>query len=336
MKEEKILLSHGSGGKLSYNLTKDLFLTNFDNPYLKKLDDGAILNINGLKLAYTTDSYTVDPLFFNGGDIGELAVNGTVNDLSMCGAEPLYLSCGFILEEGIALSLLRRIVESMKRAANIAKVNIVTGDTKVVNKGAVDKIFINTSGIGVIKNGIDISGSNAQIGDLIIINGTIGDHGITVLSEREGLKFETTIKSDTAPLSSLVNDMLNVSKDIHVLRDPTRGGLSTTLNEIALSSKATIEINEENIPIQEGVRAACEILGYDPLYLANEGKLVAFIPSEIAPEVLKKMRESKYGKESKIIGRVARKSEGKVYLNTGIGGKRIVDMLTGEQLPRIC
>jgi len=200
----------------------------------------------------------------------------------------------------------------------------------------VDKIFINTSGIGVIKNGIDISGSNAQIGDLIIINGTIGDHGITVLSEREGLKFETTIKSDTAPLSSLVNDMLNVSKDIHVLRDPTRGGLSTTLNEIALSSKATIEINEENIPIQEGVRAACEILGYDPLYLANEGKLVAFIPSEIAPEVLKKMRESKYGKESKIIGRVARKSEGKVYLNTGIGGKRIVDMLTGEQLPRIC
>jgi len=336
MKEEKILLSHGSGGKLSYNLTKDLFLTNFDNPYLKKLDDGAILNINGLKLAYTTDSYTVDPLFFNGGDIGELAVNGTVNDLSMCGAEPLYLSCGFILEEGIALSLLRRIVESMKRAANIAKVNIVTGDTKVVNKGAVDKIFINTSGIGVIKNGIDISGSNAQIGDLIIINGTIGDHGITVLSEREGLKFETTIKSDTAPLSSLVNDMLNVSKDIHVLRDPTRGGLSTTLNEIALSSKATIEINEENIPIQEGVRAACEILGYDPLYLANEGKLVAFVSPEVSSEVLEKMKKNKYGKESKIIGRVIKKSEGKVYLNTGIGGKRIVDMLTGEQLPRIC
>jgi hydrogenase expression/formation protein HypE len=336
MKEEKILLSHGSGGKLSYNLTKDLFLTNFDNPYLKKLDDGAILNINGLKLAYTTDFYTVDPLFFNGGDIGELAVNGTVNDLSMCGADPLYLSCGFILEEGIPLSLLRRIVESMKKAANIAKVNIVTGDTKVVNKGAVDKIFINTSGIGVIKNGIDISGSNAQTGDLIIINGTIGDHGITVLSEREGLKFETTIKSDTAPLSSLVNDMLNVSKDIHVLRDPTRGGLSTTLNEIALSSKVTIEINEENIPIQEGVRAACEILGYDPLYLANEGKLVAFVSPEVSSEVLEKMNKNKYGKESRIIGRVIKKSEGKVYLNTKIGGKRIVDMLTGEQLPRIC
>jgi len=336
MKEDKILLSHGSGGKLSYNLTKDLFLANFDNPHLKKLDDGAILNINGLKLAYTTDSYTVDPLFFNGGDIGELAVNGTVNDLSMCGAEPLYLSCGFILEEGIAFTLLQKIVESMKRAANIAKVNIVTGDTKVVNKGAVDKIFINTSGIGVIKKGINISGSNAQIGDLIIINGTIGDHGITVLSEREGLKFETTIKSDTAPLSSLVKDMLNVSKDIHVLRDPTRGGLSTTLNEIALSSKVDIEINEGDIPIQEEVRAACEILGYDPLYLANEGKLVAFVPSEIALEVFKKMRKSKYGKESKIIGRVVKKSEGRVYLNTGIGGKRIVDMLTGEQLPRIC
>jgi len=336
MKEEKILLSHGSGGKLSYNLTKDLFLSNFDNPYLKKLDDGAILNINGLKLAYTTDSYTVDPLFFNGGNIGELAVNGTVNDLSMCGAVPLYLSCGFILEEGIPLSLLRRIVESMKRAANIAKVNIVTGDTKVVNKGAVDKIFINTSGIGLIKNGIDISGSNAQMGDLIIINGTIGDHGITVLSEREELKFETTIKSDTAPLSSLVNDMLSVSRDIHVLRDPTRGGLATTLNEIALSSKATIEINEENIPIQEGVRAACEILGYDPLYLANEGKLVAFVSPEVSSEVLEKMKKNRYGKESKIIGRVIKKSEGKVYLNTKIGGERIVDMLTGEQLPRIC
>jgi len=336
MEEKKILLNHGSGGKLSYNLTKDLFLSNFNNPYLKKLDDGAILNINGLKLAYTTDSYTVDPLFFKGGDIGELAVNGTVNDLSMCGAEPLYLSCGFILEEGIPLALLQRIVESMKRAANIAKVNIVTGDTKVVNKGAVDKIFINTSGIGVIKKGINISGNNAQIGDLIIINGTIGDHGITVLSEREGLKFETTIKSDTAPLSSLVNSMLNVSKDIHVLRDPTRGGLSTTLNEIALSSKVDIEINEGDIPIQEEVRAACEILGYDPLYLANEGKLVAFIPSEIAPDMLKKMKENKYGKESRIIGRVVKKAEGKVYLNTTIGGKRIVDMLTGEQLPRIC
>jgi len=336
MKEDKILLSHGSGGKLSFNLIKKLVLPNFNNPYLKRLDDGAILDIEGLKLAYTTDSYTVDPLFFKGGNIGELAVYGTVNDLAMCGATPLYLSCSFIIEEGFSLSLLEKIVLSMREALAIAKVDIVTGDTKVVNKGAADKIFINTSGVGIVEEGVNISGSNAKVGDVVIINGPIGSHGIAVLSEREGLKFETDIKSDTAPLSSLVADMLEISKDIHVLRDPTRGGLSTTLNEIALSSKVDVEINEGDIPIQEEVRAACEILGYDPLYLANEGKLVAFIPSEIVPDIMKKMRKNKYGKESKIIGRVARKSEGKVYLNTGIGGKRIVDMLTGEQLPRIC
>jgi len=336
MKEDRILLSHGSGGKLSFNLIKKLFLSNFNNPYLKKLDDGAVLNIEGLKLAYTTDSYTVDPLFFRGGNIGELAVYGTVNDLVMCGATPLYLSCSFIIEEGFSLSLLEKIVSNMRAASAIAKVDIVTGDTKVVNKGAADKIFINTSGVGTVKEGVNISGSNAKIGDVVMINGPIGSHEIAVLSEREGLKFETEIKSDTAPLSSLVADMLEVSKDIHVLRDPTRGGLSTSLNEIALSSKVDVEINEDDIPIQEEVRAACEILGYDPLYLANEGKLVAFIPSEIAPDMLKKMKENKYGKESKIIGRVEKKSEGKVYLNTAIGGKRIVDMLTGEQLPRIC
>ena len=336
MEEKKILLSHGSGGKLSFNLIKKLFLSNFNNPYLKRLDDGAVLNIEGLKLAYTTDSYTVDPLFFKGGNIGELAVYGTVNDLAMCGATPLYLSCSFIIEEGFSLNLLEKIVSSMRAASAIAKVDIVTGDTKVVNKGAADKIFINTSGVGIVKEGVNISGSNAKVGDVVMINGPIGSHGIAVLSEREGLKFETEIKSDTAPLSSLVADMLEVSKDIHVLRDPTRGGLSTSLNEIALSSKVDIEINESDIPIQEEVRAACEILGYDPLYLANEGKLVAFIPSEIAPNMLKKMKKNKYGKESKIIGRVVKKSEGKVYLNTTIGGKRIVDMLTGEQLPRIC
>ena len=336
MKEEKILLSHGSGGKLSFNLIKKLFLSNFNNPYLEKLDDGAVLNIEGLKLAYTTDSYTVDPLFFKGGDIGELAVYGTVNDLAMCGATPLYLSCSFIIEEGFSLNLLEKIVSSMREASVIARVDIVTGDTKVVNRGAVDKIFINTSGVGMVKEGVSISGSNAKVGDIVMINGPIGSHGIAVLSEREGLKFETEIKSDTAPLSSLVAEMLEVSKDIHVLRDPTRGGLSTTLNEIALSSKVDVEINEVDIPIQEEVRAACEILGYDPLYLANEGKLVAFIPSEIATDILKKMKENKFGKESKIIGRVVKKSEGKVYLNTTIGGKRIVDMLTGEQLPRIC
>jgi len=336
MKEDRISLSHGSGGKLSFNLIKKLFLSNFNNPYLERLDDGAVLNIEGLKLAYTTDSYTVDPLFFKGGDIGELAVYGTVNDLAMCGATPLYLSCSFIIEEGFSLSLLEKIVLSMRGASVIARIDIVTGDTKVVNRGAADKIFINTSGVGIVKEGVNISGSNAKVGDVVMINGPIGSHGIAVLSEREGLKFETEIKSDAAPLSSLVADMLKVSKDIHVLRDPTRGGLSTTLNEIALSSKVDVEINEGDIPIQEAVRAACEILGYDPLYLANEGKLVAFIPSEITPNMLKKMKENKYGKESKVIGRVVKKSEGKVYLNTTIGGKRIVDMLTGEQLPRIC
>lgn len=336
MKEEKILLSHGSGGKLSYELIRELFLANFNNNYLKKLDDGAVLNIDGLNLAYTTDSYTVDPLFFKGGNIGELAVYGTVNDLAMCGATPLYLSCSFIIEEGMLLSLLEKIVFSMKKASAIARVDIVTGDTKVVNKGAADKIFINTSGLGIVKDGVNVSGSNAQLGDIIIINGPIGNHGIAVLSEREGLKFETEVQSDTAPLSSLVSDILKVSKDIHVLRDPTRGGLATTLKEIALSSKVDIEINEEDIYIQEEVRAACEILGYDPLYLANEGKLVVFIPSEIATDILIKMRKNKYGKESKIIGKVLDRSEGKVYLNTTIGGKRIVDMLTGEQLPRIC
>jgi len=336
MKEDRISLSHGSGGKLSFNLIKKLFLSNFNNPYLERLDDGAVLNIEGLKLAYTTDSYTVDPLFFEGGNIGELAVYGTVNDLAMCGATPMYLSCSFIIEEGFSLSLLEKIVLSMREASVIARVDIVTGDTKVVNRGAADKIFINTSGVGIVKEGVNISGSNAKVGDVVMINGPIGNHGIAVLSEREGLKFKTEIKSDTTPLSSLVADMLEVSNDIHVLRDPTRGGLSTALNEIALSSKVDVEINEGDIPIQEEVRAACEILGYDPLYLANEGKLVAFIPSEIAPNMLKKMRKNKYGKESKIIGRVAKKSEGKVYLNTTIGGKRIVDMLTGEQLPRIC
>ncbi|HER25358.1 MAG TPA: hydrogenase expression/formation protein HypE [Candidatus Atribacteria bacterium] len=336
MEEKKILLSHGSGGKLSFNLIRKLFLSNFNNPYLERLDDGAILNIEGLKLAYTTDSYTVDPLFFKGGNIGELAVYGTVNDLAMCGAIPKYLSCSFIIEEGFSLNLLEKIVLSIRDASEIAQVDIVTGDTKVVNRGAADKIFINTSGVGIVKEGVNISGSNAKVGDVVLINGYIGSHGIAVLSEREGLKFETEIRSDTAPLSSLVANMLDICKDIHVLRDPTRGGLSTTLNEIALSSRVDIEINEGDIPIQEEVRAACEILGYDPLYLANEGKLVAFIPSEIAPDMLKKMKENKYGKESRIIGRVLKKSEGKVYLNTAVGGKRIIDMLTGEQLPRIC
>jgi len=336
MKGEKILLSHGSGGRLSYNLIKELILPNFTSPYLQKLDDGAILRMKGFRLAYSTDSYTVDPLFFKGGDIGTLAVCGTVNDLAMCGAKPLYLSCSLIIEEGFPLSCLEEIVLSIKRASLMAGVDIVTGDTKVVNRGAVDRLFINTSGIGLVKEGINISGGNARVDDVIILNGPIGNHGITVLSTREGLKFETSVQSDVAPLNLLVNDIFEVSQDIHVLRDPTRGGLATTLNEIALSSGVEIEINEEDIPVDEEVQAACEILGYDPLYLANEGKLVAFVPPAIAPEILRKMKENKYGSKSKIIGKVVKKSEGLVCLRTRIGGKRIVDMLTGEQLPRIC
>jgi len=336
MKENKILLSHGSGGRLSYELIKNLFLTNFKSDYLKRLDDGAILDFKDLNLAFSTDSYTVDPLFFQGGNIGELAIHGTVNDLAMCGANPLYLTCSFIIEEGLPMDILEKIVHSMKNASIEAGVEIVTGDTKVVNKGAADKIFINTSGIGVIKKGINISGKNARIGDFVLVNGTIGDHGITILSEREGLQFETSIKSDTAPLSSLVSDMLSVSNKIHVLRDPTRGGLSTTLNEIAMSSGVEIEIEEDKIPILEGVSAACEILGYDPLYLANEGKLIAFVSPEDALKVINKMKKNQYGKDAKIIGRVTKKSSGHVYLKTQIGGKRILDMLTGEQLPRIC
>jgi len=336
MEEEKILLSHGSGGKLSYQLIRDLFLSNFENNFLNRLDDGAILKFKDLNIAYSTDSYTVDPLFFQGGNIGDLAVHGTVNDLAMCGACPLYLTCAFIIEEGLPKKILEKIVFSMKEASENAGVKIVTGDTKVVNKGAADKIFINTSGIGIVKKGINISGRNARIGDIIITNGSIGDHGITILSEREGLEFKTSLQSDTAPLASLVADMLEVSDKVHVLRDPTRGGLSTTLNEIADSSGVEIEIDEDKIPIKEGVRAACEILGYDPLYLANEGKLIAFVSPEDSEKILKKMKNHQFGKESKVIGRVVQKSKGRVYLNTKIGGKRIVDMLTGEQLPRIC
>lgn len=336
MKEEKILLSHGSGGRLSHDLIKKLFLPNFVNDKLSKLDDGAILKTPGTKLAYSTDSYTVDPLFFPGGNIGLLAVYGTVNDLAMCGAKPLYLSCSLIIEEGFPLSDLEEIVLSMKKACSIARVDIVTGDTKVVNRGNADKIFINTSGIGVVKRGVNTSGSNAQVGDLIILNGPIGNHGIAILSAREGLNFETTIQSDLAPLNGLVNEILKYSSDIHVLRDPTRGGLATTLNEIAQSSRVEVEIEEEKIPLEEEVRAACELLGYDPLYLANEGKLVTFVSPHVAPILLEEMRKNEYGINSKIIGKVVKKSEGLVYLRTSIGGKRVVDMLTGEQLPRIC
>jgi hydrogenase expression/formation protein HypE len=335
LKNDKILLSHGSGGKASHELINDLFLPAFNNPILNQLNDQAVLQFGDVRIAYTTDSYIIDPIFFPGGDIGKLAVCGTVNDLAMCGAKPLYLSAGFIIEEGLYIDDLQKIISSMQKTADEAGVKIVTGDTKVANKGHVDKIFINTSGIGIVGNDVNISGSNAKEGDIVIISGTIGNHGISVLSKREGLEFDAPIVSDCAPLNSLVMDMLSVSKNIKCLRDPTRGGLATTLNELAMQSNVGIMIDEANIPINDAVRGACELLGYDPLYVANEGVLVSIVPADEAPNILAKMIENKYGQDAQIIGEVIAEPK-KVLLKTALGTTRIVDMLAGELLPRIC
>jgi hydrogenase expression/formation protein HypE len=333
---DKILLDHGSGGRSSHELIEKVFLPRFQNPFLSEMNDSAVLVLEGATLAFTTDSYVVDPIFFPGGDIGSLAVCGTVNDLAMRGAHPFYLSAGFILEEGFPVEDLNRILLSMERAAREAEVQIVTGDTKVVPKGAADKIFINTSGIGLIPEGVHIAGQNARPGDAVLISGSLGDHGFTILSKREGLAFDSPLKSDAAPLNHLVARMLQVSPQIHVLRDPTRGGLATTLNEIAQQSGVGIEIWEGALPLHNGVIAAAEILGLDPLYLANEGKLVALLPQSEAEAVLKAMRETPYGREAALIGQVKEEHLGKVVLQTLIGGKRLLDMLAGEQLPRIC
>ncbi|NOZ63079.1 MAG: hydrogenase expression/formation protein HypE [Calditrichaeota bacterium] len=333
---EKILLDHGSGGKASHRLISDTIFRYFQNPILAAMDDSASLEIDGCKLAFSTDSYTVDPIFFPGGDIGELAINGTVNDLAMMGATPLYLSVGFIIQEGFPVADLEKILDSMSTAAQKANVQIVTGDTKVVPLNAADKIFINTSGIGVIPDGIEINGRNARPGDKIIISGTIADHGITVLTQREGLTFESSLQSDTAGLNHLVSELLVFRKKIHVLRDPTRGGLGTTLNEIARQSNVGIVIEEDKIPLTDAVSGACELLGLDPLYLANEGKMIAIVAGEIADEALALVSKNALGKNAAIIGKVIEKNPGRVVLETSIGGRRIVDMLTGEQLPRIC
>ena len=336
MKSDKILLDHGSGGRASHQLVSELILNYFQNPILADLEDSASLSIGNKTLAFSTDSYTVTPLFFPGGNIGDLAINGTVNDLAMRGAIPLYLSVGFIIEEGFPISDFENILNSMKEYAAEADVIIVTGDTKVVPKLAADKIFINTSGIGIIPDGINISGKNALPGDKIIVSGTIADHGITVLTQREGLNFDSPLKSDSAPLNHLVKEMLAASDQIHVLRDPTRGGVGTTLNEIAGQSNVGIKLYEDNLPVRDEVAGACELLGLDPLYLANEGKLLAFVKENDANKILQTMRSNKYGKESVIIGEVTENNPGKVFMKTAIGGTRIVDMLTGEQLPRIC
>jgi hydrogenase expression/formation protein HypE len=336
MKSDKILLDHGSGGKVSHRLTQDLMLPIFDNPILAELNDGAILDLKGMRLAFSTDSYTVDPIFFPGGNIGDLAINGTVNDIAMCGGEPAYLSVGLIIEEGFSLNDLEKILHEMGKAAKSAGVTVVTGDTKVVPKGAVDKIFINTSGIGLIPEKINVASHNAKAGDQIILSGTIADHGITILTQREGLSFETGLISDTAPLNHMVSQMFAVSNGIHVLRDPTRGGVGTALNEIAEKSQAGIKIYEEKIPLKKEVAATCELLGFDPLYLANEGKLLAFVSAEDTDRVLEAITANPYGKDAIVIGEVIEDYAGKVFMETRIGGSRIVDMLAGEQLPRIC
>jgi len=333
--EDKILLAHGSGGKLAHELVAKSFVKALANPLLAKLDDSAVIDFSG-RLAFTTDSYVVSPIFFPGGDIGKLAVCGTVNDLAMSGAKPLYLSLAFIIEEGLSQTELSKIVDSVQKAAQEAGVEIVTGDTKVVHRGSADKLFINTAGVGMIPQGIDISGSNARPGDQVILSGPIGDHGIAVLSQREGLSFSTQLESDCAPLGSLVAEMLKVSPNIHCLRDPTRGGLATTLNELAEQSKVGIRIEEEKVLVREEVLAACEMLGFDPLYIANEGKLVAIVPPEDADKVLQAMRGNHCAREAAIIGEVKAENPGRVVMKTCLGASRIVDMLVGDPLPRIC
>ncbi|MDO8735577.1 MAG: hydrogenase expression/formation protein HypE [Thermoleophilia bacterium] len=333
----RILLAHGSGGRMTQELVAQLFGKALSNPILDRMDDAASLDIEG-RIAFTVDSHVVSPIFFPGGDIGRLSMTGTINDLAMVGARPLYITAGFIIEEGFLLEELVRIVASMRDAADEAGVQVVAGDTKVVERGAADGVFITTSGVGSIPDGVRISGSNARPGDIIIVSGTIGDHGATILSKREGMDFEVELQSDCAPLGRLVEEMLAASSGIHVLRDPTRGGVAATLNEIAVSSGVDVEIEEEKIPYRGEVRAACELLGLDPLVLANEGKLVAFVAENDAAIVLETMRASRYGADAAVIGRVAEveSSRPRVYARTLLGSRRILSMPTGEQLPRIC
>ncbi len=337
MNSDKILLAHGSGGKLTHRLIQEIFLEAFRNEVLEKLGDSGIFPVAEGKLAYTTDSYIVDPIFFPGGDIGRLSVCGTVNDLAMSGAKPLYLSASFIIEEGFGLTELKTILSSMKKAADEAGVKIACGDTKVVPKGSADKIFITTSGIGLIPPGIEISPQRIKAGDCVILSGTIGDHGIAVLSQRAGLEFGVNIPSDVAPLNHLVSLIIDeVRYEIHALRDPTRGGIATTLNEFVHGAAFGIKIYEDKIPVQEGVKGACELLGFDPLYVANEGKLIIVTSRDSGQKVLSCLKSNSLGVNAEIIGEVVEKPTGMIFLVTRIGGTRIVDMLTGEQLPRIC
>jgi len=334
--DEKISLSHGAGGKLSLDLIDSLFKENFNNKILDRLEDSAVFNLNEQKIAFTTDSYVIQPIFFPGGDIGKLAVCGTINDLAVMGAKPLFFSCSLIIEEGLDKSILQKIILSMKKTAQKAKVQIVTGDTKVVEKGSADKIFVNTSGIGVISKGIDLGKEKIKVGDKIIINGTIGDHATAVLSSREGLEFQTKVKSDCAFLSDLISPILEFKNKIKFMRDPTRGGLASALNEMVSEKKFGAILFEEKIPIKNEVQGFCELLGYDPLYLANEGKVIIVTAPEIAKKVLSLLRKKPKGKNAEIIGEITDRFKGIVGLKTKFGGTRVVDMLVGEQFPRIC
>jgi len=336
MRQDRILLAHGSGGTMMRELIEDVFMHDFDDEILSRAEDAAALDLPPGRIAMSTDTYVVNPLFFPGGDIGRLAVCGTVNDVSTAGAEPLYLSVGFILEEGFPVEDLRRILVSMHDAAAEAGVRIVTGDTKVVDKGHGDGCFINTTGIGVIRAGADLSASHCRPGDAVLLSGTLGDHGIAVVSTREGLSFSTDIRTDAAPLNHLIAAVLDAAPDTRCFRDPTRGGLASTLNELATASGAAIVIEENDVPVHDQVRGACEMLGYDVFQVANEGKMVAVVPAEQASAALEAMRTTQYGENAAIIGRVDETPAGKVYVHTGFGANRIMDMLVGEQLPRIC
>jgi hydrogenase expression/formation protein HypE len=341
MRDASVNLAHGSGGRAMRDLIEDVFVSTFDNPMLAALEDQAVVPLAQLaaygdRLAFTTDSYVVDPLFFPGGDIGTLAVSGTVNDLAVSGATPLFLSCSVVIEEGFAVESLRRVAASMQRVALVAGVAVVTGDTKVVERGCADKLFINTAGIGVVRRDVSVSARHARPGDVVIVNGYLGDHGAAILVARQQLALESDVESDCAPLNGLITVMLNACPQIHCLRDATRGGVATVLNEFAQSSNVTIRIREADVPLREEVKGACEILGLDPLYLANEGKLVAVVPSHAAARVLAAMRTHPLGREAAEIGEVEEGPGGLVVLHTVFGGQRIVDMLVGEQLPRIC
>ena len=334
--QDTILLGHGSGGRLSAELMQSVFLPAFSNPVLARLEDQAIVTVNGTRLAFTTDSFVVKPLFFPGGDIGSLSVHGTINDLAVGGAKPLFLSAAFILEEGLPIEVLRRVVDSLHAAAAKAGVEVVTGDTKVVEKGSGDELFINTAGIGLVSMDLELSASRARPGDRVLLSGSIGEHGIAILAQREGLEFESPVVSDSAPLHILAADMLNASREIRCMRDPTRGGVSSTLNEIAQQSRVAVRLEESEIAIREEVRGACEMLGLDPLYVANEGKLIAIVAPDAADAVLAAMHRNPLGKNARIIGTVVESSSPVVTIRTPLGTSRIVDMLAGDQLPRIC